>query len=200
MKNIHIKWWWVWLPVVVPLPCVFWLFSRFIDAPSAFVLTAFVLIMGIGIGAIVLMLSDALVRLPPGSVFSAPAPSFWDHEGDSVLQKGSPEADRVSTELAILRFCTEVLKTRVETDAHSAWIWKTKLKVASLMATALQHRINWEPPSLLETEKEDVLADHPLLQADDTPPPDPSGRYANEQWFKDIRAKVEKYAASVRSD
>ncbi len=106
----------------------------------------------------------------------------------------------LSYNLAVLELCIEKLKEYIGRDEKHADAWQMKLKVANLMANQLRHRIDWDwEESFTDQDKAEILADHPLLQTDGGPPPDPAKQYAHKQWFHDIRTNVERFAATMRS-
>jgi len=117
------------------------------------------------------------------------------------LGKHTSGGESIEHQLAILAVCIRELEPRAELTGPSQYLWQSKLKVAKLMARQLEARIDWEPELCLAAgELEDVLADHPLLQLSHHQPPDPSKRYAHQQWYQDIRTKVEQFAESMKAD
>lgn len=113
---------------------------------------------------------------------------------------GPPDPEAQRHELAVLRFCCDVLKKREAEDSELSWLWSLKREVAAYAARHLETALEPEgrAPPLTEPEEQAILRDHPLLQTRRTAVLD-TKRYANEPWFKEIEDRIKQYSDSVRA-
>ena len=112
-------------------------------------------------------------------------------------ERAKRHAERIRRTKAELAFCMAELYRRKEEDADRAWIWDAKRKVAAFCLKSFDAQEAALPYQLTEEDKSEVLKSHPLLQFDDELPPAPDKQHAHDQWYRDIRTKVERYAESI---
>ena len=96
-----------------------------------------------------------------------------------------------------LAFCVEELSRRSTDDPRYAWLWGTKHKVAKRLLRLARIRPGaaacGDDP-LSDEHRARLIRSHPLLQNARLRPVG-STRYADVEWFEEIRRKVDAYVA-----
>ena len=106
-------------------------------------------------------------------------------------------ADNQPDQTAVLRFCEAVLRERSDAGDR-AWIWKIKRKIAvycrrNLERSAPAGKMSSRP--LSETEAEEVLAAHPLLNDEAHASP---GLRPQSQWLERLQRRVRDYTGRLQ--
>ena len=106
------------------------------------------------------------------------------------------------TDLAILLFCEEELVRRARKDSEDVWFWQGKLKIARYLINSVRGHLQSDEllriPQLTDSETEEVLRAHPLLQRTASVP---ILRFQTQtsQWAEDIRKKVETFIRALEA-
>jgi predicted dehydrogenase len=123
----------------------------------------------------------------------------WNPDGHPARSPGAP-----LDELAVLRYCSQVLNTRMMAGGARAWQWESKRKLALYFIRILEHSepkpdVPHSRVRLSETEKDLILRSHPLLQ--ETEPTSTSAcLHAHCEWYDQIRDKVNRFSEAWKQD
>ena len=96
-----------------------------------------------------------------------------------------------------LEFCIGELSRRSTADPRYAWLWGTKHKVAKRLLRLARIRPGaaaYGDDPLSDEHRAQLIRSHPLLQNSRLRPVG-STRHSDEEWFEEIRRKVDAYVA-----
>jgi hypothetical protein len=100
-------------------------------------------------------------------------------------------------QIAVLRFCREVLAQRQRTDRWQGWFWAIRRKVIDYWISRLE-RDN-DPaesvPELTTEEQQIVRRSHPLLAA--RPVMSGAALKMNSQWQVELQGRVRRYVEAL---
>jgi len=110
---------------------------------------------------------------------------------------GRAEQRRAIVEVLELELCVQELTRRASTDVFHAELWQLKRDVAERLLCLRQVRRGPTPAAhdhLTDEQRDHVLRNHPLLRYSRPRKRGPAA-YRQEEWFMEIRRKVEAYFA-----
>lgn len=118
-----------------------------------------------------------------------------------VVRLEEAEKKKLAQDLAILQFCQQKIDEKLEVNALPyRYRWELRNKFCKQFQNLLLTRSEqYTVPELTEGQKEEVLKSHPLLSPIADSPPDPSKTFSDEDWYRDIRAKANQFAARLYS-
>jgi hypothetical protein len=100
-------------------------------------------------------------------------------------------------QLAVLRFCRDVLSERQRTDKWQGWFWAIRRKVVEYWIARLEHAQDPAEtvPELTPEEQQAVRGSHPLLAA--RPVMSNSVLKIDSLWQVELQGRVRRYVAAL---